>query len=248
MTTSDCSLDLPQGRQRHRTAVACVALAALVVPAPVMASNKEICVAAHELYQQLSLQRQTTEAREQLVICSDPVCPGLVREDCTQWLVEVDRKLLSVSPQHLAVAASPPPVTQETPQVHTKAMVLSVQAGGSSRSPSRSKSSQAPWIAGTLGIVAIGSAAYFGIGGWRDAETLRRTCAPNCDQSQVSNIRTRLLIADVFLFAGLGFSALTAWLVWDRHSRKVTAPTEGGGGLSAVVVRGGAQLLYSSNF
>jgi len=220
----------------------------LLVPSTVMASNKEICVAAHELYQLFSLQHQTIEAREQLVICSDPVCPGLVREDCSQWLVEMDKKLVSVSARPPAATALPPRATQDVPQVYTKAIAPRAQLGRPSRSPSFVKSSQALWTAGALGVVSFGSAAYFGIGGWRDAENLRRTCAPNCDQSQVSAIRARLLIADVSLLAGLGFSALTAWLVWDEHSRKVTAPGEGSVGLSAVVGRGGAQLLYSSNF
>ena len=170
MMMPDCFLDSLKGQQRHRTAVACVALV-LVVPAPVMASNKEICVAAHALCQQLSLQHQTVEAREQLVICSDHVCPGLVREDCSQWLVEMDMKLVSVSARPLVAAARPPRVTHDVPQVYTKAMAPRGQPGRSLGSQSLSKSSQAPWIAGTLGIVAFGSAAYFGIGGWRDAET-----------------------------------------------------------------------------
>jgi hypothetical protein len=138
----DCFLDSLKGQQRHRTAVACVALV-LVVPAPVMASNKEICVAAHALCQQLSLQHQTVEAREQLVICSDPVCPGLVREDCSQWLVEMDMKLVSVSARPLVAAARPPRVTHDVPQVYTKAMAPRGQPGRSLGSQSLSKSSQA---------------------------------------------------------------------------------------------------------
>lgn len=231
-------------RKLSHLAVACLALTA-VFPSSAMASEKEVCVSAHELYQQLSLRRQTVPAREQLLICSDPVCPRLVREDCSQWLVEMDKRLVSIPAESLVAPAPPPCVTQDVPRVH--AVVPRNQPGRSLRVRS-SPLAQAPWITGALGIAAFGSAAYFGIGGWQDAEGLRRTCAPNCDQSQVSAIRTRLLVADISLLAGLGFSALTAWLIWGGHPAKSTVPTDSNGGLSAAIGRGSAQVRYSANF
>jgi hypothetical protein len=246
MTMPERSLDSLKGPKRHHTAVACVVLA-LCVSFPAMASDKELCVAAHELYQQLSLQRQTVQAREQLVICADPVCPRLVREDCTQWLVEMDKRLVSVPAPPPASSAVHPCATQDVPRVHATAPPRHSQ---SARSPGTQSSlvAQASWVTGALGIAALGSAAYLGIGGWQDANTLRRTCAPNCDPSQVSAIRTRLVIADISLLAGLGLGALTAWLVWGDHAAKSTVAPNASDGLSATVGRGGAQVRYSTNF
>jgi len=119
MAMRDRSLDALKVLKRHCMAAACISLA-LVVPSPVMASDKDVCLDAHKLYQQLSSQRLTIEAREQLVICSDPVCPRLVRRDCSQWLVEMDKKLLSISAHSPVGAASPPCTTQAVPLFHTK--------------------------------------------------------------------------------------------------------------------------------
>jgi hypothetical protein len=55
------------------------------------------------------------------------------------------------------------------------------------------------------------------------------------------------MIADISLIAGLGFSALTAWLVWHDHSDQAAAPTNRSG-LSAVVRPDGAQVLYSARY
>jgi hypothetical protein len=59
------------------------------------------------------------------------------------------------------------------------------------------------WVLGGVGAVALGSFAYFGLTGASDASNLRNTCAPRCSDSSVSNVRQKLLIADISLGAGV---------------------------------------------
>lgn len=60
-------------------------------------------------------------------------------------------------------------------------------------------------IAGGIGVVALGSFAFFGIQGKSDVDDLQ-SCKPNCLESDVDSARTKLRIADVSL--GLGVVAL----------------------------------------
>jgi hypothetical protein len=55
------------------------------------------------------------------------------------------------------------------------------------------------------------------------------------------------MIADISLIAGLSFSALTAWLVWQDHSAQAATPTNRIG-LSAMVRPDGAQVRYSATY
>lgn len=60
-------------------------------------------------------------------------------------------------------------------------------------------------VFGALGVAALGSFGYFGITGRHDASELADGCGRNrtCSESQVSPVRTKLLIADVSLGVGL---------------------------------------------
>jgi hypothetical protein len=72
------------------------------------------------------------------------------------------------------------------------------------------------YVLGGVGALSLGSFAYFGITGQSDASNLRKTCAPNCSDSSVSDVRQKLLIADVSLGVGVvslafaGYFLLTA--------------------------------------
>jgi hypothetical protein len=71
----------------------------------------------------------------------------------------------------------------------------------------------ASWVLGGVGIVALGSFAYFGLSSRGRADELRTTCAPGCDGSDVDSLKTRIRIADASL--GVGVVALgAAVLVW----------------------------------
>jgi hypothetical protein len=55
------------------------------------APTKEQCIDANSRAQQLRRESKLTAAREQLLSCSDPSCPTLVRGDCTARLDEVQK-------------------------------------------------------------------------------------------------------------------------------------------------------------
>jgi hypothetical protein len=115
-------------------------------------------------------------------------------------------------PQAVAQPAPPPP-----PRVGTAAKVLLIGGG-----------------------VALVSAAVFGTSGWLEARSLRRTCAPGCDPSEVDSARLRLRIADVSLAVGVVAVASAGVLIWTRPGQGATvgvAPVAGG---ALVAVRFGS--------
>jgi hypothetical protein len=77
----------------------CVALvlALLAGSEPATAADKGACVAAAEAAQRLKKANKLVAAREQLLVCSSPDCPGIVSTDCTSWLGEVARSMASVT-------------------------------------------------------------------------------------------------------------------------------------------------------
>ncbi len=77
--------------------MALFALAALTLgSASARADEKQACLSAFEKAQQLRLEVKLRAAREQLLYCSRPECPLLVRQDCSQWVTEVTSSLPSV--------------------------------------------------------------------------------------------------------------------------------------------------------
>ncbi len=74
---------------------------AIVVASPIARADekrdqKDACVAAYEKAQQLRMDAKLRAAKEQLVVCSRPECPVIVRQDCAQWMGEVSASLPSV--------------------------------------------------------------------------------------------------------------------------------------------------------
>jgi hypothetical protein len=91
------------------------------------------------------------------------------------------------------------------------------------------------------GGVALVTAAAFGTSGWLEERSLRRTCAPRCDQGDVDSARLRLRIADVSLAAGVVALASAGVLIWTRPAAGPTvgvAPLAGG---ALVAVRFGSR-------
>jgi hypothetical protein len=58
--------------------------------------SKAECVRAFEAAQRARLRSKLVEAKAELRICSRDVCPGLVHDDCTAWLREVEAAMPSV--------------------------------------------------------------------------------------------------------------------------------------------------------
>jgi hypothetical protein len=57
-------------------------------------------------------------------------------------------------------------------------------------------------VLGGVGVLALGSFALFGISGKNDVDDLQK-CKPNCAESDVDSARTKLIIADISLGAGI---------------------------------------------
>lgn len=75
-----------------------VAFGLAFVPRSALAAgpNKLECIAANDAAQDLRRAGKLREAREELLLCGSPSCPGLVREDCAQRLADVDRVMPSL--------------------------------------------------------------------------------------------------------------------------------------------------------
>jgi len=81
------------------TGLAVLALSTLVAPRPAQADGPvtpQQCSAAYDHAQVLRRDRKLRAAREQLVLCSQSKCPGVITADCGPWLREVEGGLPSV--------------------------------------------------------------------------------------------------------------------------------------------------------
>lgn len=96
----------------------------------------------------------------------------------------------------------------------------------------------AAWVLSGVGVVALGSFAYFGITARNDASDLRSTCAPGCAESDVDSVRTRLLVADLSLGVSLISFGVATYLFVSSNTEKRTAvvvqPLASGGALQLV--------------
>jgi hypothetical protein len=76
-----------------------------------------------------------------------------------------------------------------------------------------------PVILGGTGLLALGGSFYVRLNADSDADHLRNTCAPSCDQSSRDALSDKLVVANVALGVGIGAIALAAatWLFDPRH-------------------------------
>ncbi len=82
-----------------------------------------------------------------------------------------------------------------------------------------------PYVFGGVGAIATGSFLYFGISGSSDAGNLRSTCAPRCSDSAVSDVRRKLLIADISLGVGVvSLGVAAALLLFGGHHDEPEPP------------------------
>jgi len=84
-------------RVRSSLGVAGALAAVLFAESPALgAPTKDECIAAAEQAQPLRHDRRLRAARDRLLVCSQTVCPGFVRNDCMTWLADVEKALPSV--------------------------------------------------------------------------------------------------------------------------------------------------------
>jgi hypothetical protein len=77
----------------------------------------------------------------------------------------------------------------------------------------------ASWILGGVGVVALGSFAYFGLTGQSQKNDLQNSCASaqTCAPSDVSSMHTKLIVADVSLGVGIVALAISAYLALTQR-------------------------------
>ena len=92
---------------------------------------------------------------------------------------------------------------------------------------------------GGVGVIGIGSFAFFGVTGKNDLNDLKSTCAPNCEPSKLDDAKTKLLIADISLGVGIlalgGATILFLTSGGDNKAAKTgltVSPLPGGGAAS----------------
>jgi hypothetical protein len=142
----------------------------------------------------------------------------------------LDGKAVAVDPgQHtfryelVGVAGAEPVEEKVTIREGEKNRKLSIAFGGaggtvspggdtnSTRTPDGGGIPVAAWVLGGVGVVGIGMFATFGIMGLNEksdaeAPVAEGGCAPDCEDGDVSSIRTKLILADISL--GVGVVAL----------------------------------------
>ncbi len=90
-------------------------------------------------------------------------------------------------------------------------------------SSSSSASSGVPttsYVLGGAGLLLAANAVYWGLGGMSDKNALTATCQPHCSSDQISDVKTKFLIADL----SAGAAALTVGLALYLYAAQPTNP------------------------
>jgi hypothetical protein len=100
---------------------------------------------------------------------------------------------------------------------------LRAPPSGGTASPTASTTSGAsalPYLLGGVGVVALGSFAYFGLTGRSEADRLAEGCGAtkSCSEEQVRPVRNKLVAADISLGVGVVSLALATWAYLSERS------------------------------
>jgi hypothetical protein len=74
----------------------------------------------------------------------------------------------------------------------------------------------AAYVLGGVGLLGIGSFAYFGLTGVNDLHSMRSTCGHSCSPSDVTAARNKVLLGDILALVGLIAAGAGFWLVLSR--------------------------------
>lgn len=80
-----------------------------------------------------------------------------------------------------------------------------------------------PYVLGGVGVLALGSFAYFGLHARSRVSSLRDDCAPHCDPEERPSIQRELVAADISLAVAVVSFGVGAYLYFSAP--KATAPT-----------------------
>lgn len=96
--------------------------------------------------------------------------------------------------------------------------------GSSTETPTKGGPPVAAIVVAGIGVIALGSFGYFGLTAKSDLDGLRSDCAPYCDQAELDDVKSRMLVADVSL--GVGIVALgVAAVLFATHGSSRPAVT-----------------------
>jgi hypothetical protein len=87
----------PAARQGTLFVAVGVAVLSATAPRHALAVDKVACMSAAESAEDLRKAGKLLEARDKLLVCSQPACPAFVRSDCKSWLNDVTGALTSVA-------------------------------------------------------------------------------------------------------------------------------------------------------
>jgi hypothetical protein len=82
-------------------------------------------------------------------------------------------------------------------------------------------------IVGVIGAAGIGSFFFFHLSAKSDIDDLRARCAPRCAESEVSDVNTKIIIADISLGAGVVALGIATYLIIARPSAPKNAGQAG---------------------
>lgn len=108
------------------------------------------------------------------------------------------------------------------------------------------------YVLGGVGVIGIGSFAFFGVTGKSDLDNLKSTCAPSCDPAKLDDAKTKLVIADISL--GVGVLALGGAAIVFLTSGGDNKPAKTGLGsginarIDATPLPGGGAASLSGSF
>jgi hypothetical protein len=138
-------------------------------------------------------------------------------------------------------------------------IIVTIGASGPSTSPAASSSAAhesgsegsivPAAIVGGLGVVALGSFAYFGLSGKSDVDDLQG-CKPKCAEKDVDAARTKLIIADISLGVGVVALAVATFMFVTRPKVEAKVQTASIRRLriDAAPVRGGGAFGLAGQF
>jgi hypothetical protein len=98
----------------------------------------------------------------------------------------------------------------------------------SSEPPARPEPARIPlgaFVVGGVGVIALGSALYFGLAAKSDYDRLDRECAPRCNPDDTQAARRKAVVSDVSL--GIGVAGVVGGVAWAilGSRRSSAAPT-----------------------
>ncbi|MDB4936029.1 MAG: uncharacterized protein JWP87_3001 [Labilithrix sp.] len=79
------------------------------------------------------------------------------------------------------------------------------------------------YVVGGVGVVALGSFAFFGVRALTRGNDLKGSCAPTCSGDDASSVRRDALVADISLAVGIVALGAAAWILLTHHDARDVA-------------------------